>query len=138
MLTYIRITATIWLLISGLTSMPGLASAKEPLKKVTVESNQVSSDALALAMHLMRPEVIGTCLKEIKESKYDFVWTEVTSKEERKPTINVTYRLKATLVDSAKNSATDQIAILTVSRDLEKLKSGKLHFNCNISYEAKK
>ncbi len=118
--------------------MPGLASAKEPLKKVTVESNQVSSDALALAMHLMRPEVIGTCLKEIKESKYDFVWTEVTSKEERKPTINVTYRLKATLVDSAKNSATDQIAILTVSRDLEKLKSGKLHFNCNISYEAKK
>jgi hypothetical protein len=122
-----------------------LASAEnvKPAMTVPAQPQQASSEAaqaanvLVLAAHLMRPEVIGSCLKEIAASKYDFVWTSIASEETHNP-INTTFKLKATLIDKTKQVPADQVAVPTVARDLARLQKGELYFRCKISYEAKK
>ncbi len=112
-----------------------LARASESKAASEPADGSKLSDALVLAVHLTRPEVIDTCLKEIKASKYEFVWTSIDTKENRDP-INVTFKLKALLIDKRKQTAVDKVAIMTVGRDVEKLRAGSLVFNCRIDYEA--
>jgi hypothetical protein len=70
-------------------------------KDVVISEVPASSlDPLVLAAHLTRPEVIDGCLKEIKESKYEFVRQAIETKEVRNP-VNVTIKLNALLIEKA-------------------------------------
>lgn len=122
--------------LTTILSVQSLAAPNSAPSKTGAPSSPASSDAVVLAAHLLRPEVIDSCINEIRSSAYEFVWISVDKEEWRDP-INVQFTMKANLIDRATRQSADKIAVMTVARDVDALQKGDLVFRCKLVYQAK-